>query len=211
MSLATGIGGIGYPTGRIPRSGTPAEPTPGTPAGGGYINSLPAVSDPEEAFSQITRGEYNHFRQNYGQFERDLISRAQNDTSLIDDARENSALAAGVQEGIAARNASRYGSSLTQAQIKEQARGFDRSATLGATQSLNDAKLAQHDLNQGMLAGLIDIGQGVNRTAQAGLGDAAANASALDQSYRNARTASRNQTVNTVAGLGSAAILALAL
>lgn len=202
MGLATGIGSIGdY---QLPGG------TRGT-TGGGYIAALPAVNDPEQAFSNITRGEYNYFQQNFGQFERDLINRAQTDTSLIDDARENSALASGVQEGIAARNASRYGTSLTAAQRKEQSRGFDRSATLGAAQSLNDAKLAQHDLNQGLLAGLIDVGQGVNRTAQAGLGSAAANAAALDQSYQNARTASRNQTVNTVAGLGSAAILALAL
>ncbi len=180
-------------------------------ASGNYIANLPAVSDPEQAFADITRGEYNYFQQNFGQFERDLIKRAQTDTSLIDDAKENSALAAEVQEGIAARNASRYGGSLTQAQLKEQERGFDRSATLGAAQSLNDAKLAQHDLNQGLLAGLIDIGQGVNRQAQSGLGDAAANAASLDRAYQDARTSSRNQTINTVAGLGSAAVLALAL
>lgn len=202
------ITGIGRLPGMDPRI-TGGGYTPST--GGNYIASLPAVSDPEQAFADITRGEYNYFQQNFGQFERDLIKRAQTDTSLIDDARENSALAAGVQEGIAARNASRYGGGLTQAQLKEQERGFDRSATLGAAQSLNDAKLAQHDLNQGLLAGLIDIGQGVNRQAQSGLGDAAANAASLDQAYRNARTNSRNQTVNTVAGLGSAAILALAL
>jgi hypothetical protein len=176
------------------------------------VATLPNVTDPEETFAQITRSEYQDFVRDYGGFEDELIHRAQTDTSLVDQAKEDRGIAAGVAEGVARRNAERYGGgSMTQAQINEQKRALGRSSTLGGVQSVNDSRLAQRDLNQSLLAGLIDIGQGVNQTSQAGLADAAANASALDQQYQNARTQSRNNTIGTIASLGSAALIAAAL
>lgn len=204
--------GLGYLPGQTPRvtgEGIAALPRTGYTAN---VASLPEVSDPEETFAQITRGEYQDFVRDFGAFEDELIHRAQTDTTLVDQAKEDRGIAANVAAGVAKRNAERYGGgSLTQAQINEQKRALGRSSTLGGVQSVNDARLAQRDLNQSLLAGLIDIGQGVNQTSQAGLADAAANASQLDQQYQNARTQSRNNTIGTIASLGSAALIAAAI
>lgn len=204
--------GLGYLPGQTPRvtgEGIAALPRTGYTAN---VASLPEVSDPEETFAQITRGEYQDFVRDFGAFEDELIHRAQTDTTLVDQAKEDRGIAADVAAGVARRNAERYGGgSLTQAQLNEQKRALGRSATLGGVQSVNDSRLAQRDLNQSLLAGLIDIGQGVNQTSQAGLADAAANASQLDQQYQNARTQSRNNTIGTIASLGSAALIAAAI
>lgn len=201
--------GLGYLPGQTPRvtgEGIAALPRTGYTAN---VASLPEVPDPEETFAQITRGEYQDFVRGFGAFEDELIDRAQTDTTLVDQAKEDRGIAADVAAGVARRNAERYGGgALTQAQLNEQKRALGRSSTLGGVQSVNDARLAQRDLNQSLLAGLIDIGQGVNQTSQAGLADAAANASQLDQQYRNARTQSRNNIIGTIASLGSNALIA---
>jgi len=174
------------------------------------VGGLPGVSDPEQAYSQITRNEYNNYIRDYRAFEEDLINQSQNDTSLIDAAREDSAMAAGLAGGIALRNATRYGANLTPAQRQQQQAMLQRSNTLGAAQSINDARLAQKDLNTGLLADLVNIGQGVNRSSLSQLGDAANNAASRDRAYSQAKAQSKANTMSNVASLGAAAIMFMA-
>ncbi|MGB0358434.1 MAG: hypothetical protein ACPGC4_01190 [Litorivicinaceae bacterium] len=174
-------------------------------------NDLPRVDDPDQAYADMTRGEYDDYVRNYRDFELDLIEQAQTDTSLIDQAREDAASASELTRGIAERNASRYGANLTPMQIREQQRSIQRSNTLGAVQSVNDARIAQREANTRLLADLINIGQGVNRSSQAQLGTSAANAAARQQAYDQARAQSRAQTYSTIGSLGAAAILAFAI
>ncbi len=174
------------------------------------VGGLPGVSDPEQAYAQITRNEYNNYIRDYRAFEEDLINQSQNDTSLIDAAREDSAVAAGLAGGIAGRNATRYGANLTPAQRQQQQAMLQRSNTLGAAQSINDARLAQKDLNTGLLADLVNIGQGVNRSSLGQLGDAANNAASRDRAYSQARAQSKANTMSNVASLGAAAIMFMA-
>lgn len=94
--------------------------------GGDYVNQLPAVSDPDKAYAEITRNEYIDYVNNYRDFEEELLERAQNDTSLIDAARENATNAQGLMAGVADRNAARYGVNLTPAQRQQQERGLAR-------------------------------------------------------------------------------------
>jgi hypothetical protein len=182
---------------------------------GGYNNPttgvLPDVTDPEKTYAEISRRDYMNFLENYSGFEDDLIEQAQNDTSLIDAAKEDSATAAGVASGIAQRNVSRYGGQLTGAQQQQQQRGLQRSNTLGSIQALGDARIAQRETNQRLLSDLINIGQGVNRSSQAGLSNAAGLASQRKQAYDNAKAQSKAQTYSTIGGLGAAAIIALAI
>lgn len=177
---------------------------------GGNPNSLPVVSDPEQAYANMTRQEYLDYIQNYRGFEEQLIQKAQTDTSLIDQARQDVGVAQGLTAGIAERNAQRYGAALTPAQRQQQSLQLQRANTLGGVQSINDARLAQREANTALLSDLINIGQGVNRSSQQQLGSAAADATQRQNAYTQAKAASKAQTYSTIGSLGAAAILAFA-
>jgi hypothetical protein len=171
---------------------------------------LPNVADPDQAYASITRNDYLDYVKNYREFEEGLLDRAQNDTSLIDDARVNATNAQGLMSGVADRNASRYGVNLTPAQRQEQTRGLARANNLGLSQSVNDARIAQKDSNQAAIGDLINIGQGVNRSSLSQMQGAAQNATQRKNAYDSAKAASKAQTYSTIGGLASAAIFAFA-
>lgn len=185
-----------------PRLSTTNYVTPGT--------NLPAVSDPEQAYAAITRGEYLDYVQNFRDFENQLIQQARTDTSLIDQAREDAGMAATLTSGVASRNASRYGANLTPAQLQQRDLRLQRANTLGAIQSVNDARLAQREANTLLMSDLINIGQGVNRSSQNQLGASAQNFRNLQNSYTQAKAASKAQTYQTIGSLGAMAIMAFA-
>lgn len=174
--------------------------------GPGLVN----VKDPDRVYAQITRDEYNDYVRNYRQFEEELLERAQNDTTLIDDARVNAEQASGLMSGIAERNRQRYGANLTPAQQREMSRGLDRANNLGLAQSVNDARIAQRELNQAAIGDLINIGQGVNRSSLNQMQSAAQNATQRKNAYEQARAASKAQTYQAIGSLGAAAIFAFA-
>jgi len=180
--------------------------TPPAPTG----VSLPAVSDPSATLAGISRAQYDDFVNNFGSFESDLINRARTDTSLIDQAREDAPKASALARGIAGRNVSRYGAALDPITAREMERRSKRVGALGTSQAVNDARIDQDTLNSTLASRLIDIGQGVQSGASAGLASAAQNQSVLNNAYRDARTASRNNTRNTIGQLGSLAIMATA-
>jgi hypothetical protein len=182
----------------------------GNGIGGDYVSALPQVSDPDAAYASITRNDYMDYVSQYREFEEELLDRAQNDTSLIDEARVNAKGAQGLMSGIADRNASRYGVSLTPAQQQEQSRGLARANNLGLSQSVNDARVAQKDLNQAAVGDLINIGQGVNRSSLGQMQGAAQSATQRKNAYDSAKAASKAQTIGAVGGLASMAILAFA-
>ena len=203
-----GVGAIGPAGTAVPVGG------PGIAAGannyGDYVSNLPSVSDPDATYAAITRNDYLDYVKNYREFEEELLERAQNDTSLIDQARENSTNAQGLMSGIADRNAGRYGVNLTPAQRQEQTRGLARANNLGQAQSVNDARIAQKELNQAAIGDLINIGQGVNRSSLGQMQSAAQNATQRKNAYDQAKAASKAQTYSTIGGLASAAIFAFA-
>jgi len=190
-------GNMGVPPGYVPGGGNPY--TTGT---------IPTVSDPDKEFADMTRQQYLDYVNNYGQFEEDLIAQAQNDTSIIDQAREDVAGAQQMASDIAQRNISRYGTALTPAQQQEMQRSLGRSNTLGGIQAVSDARLAQRDANQTVLADLINIGQGVNRSSLQQMGSAAADATARQNAHTQAKAAHKAQTYSMLGSLGAAAILA---
>lgn len=177
----------------------------------GSTAGLPTVDDPDKAYAEITRNEYLDYVNNYRDFEESMIDRALNDTSLIDQAREDVEVAQNIAEGVANRNASRYGASLTPAQVREQGRRLQRANTLGGIQSVNDARIMQQEANTGLLADLINIGQGVNRSSQQQLGSAAADATNRKSAYEMAKAQSKANTYATMGQLGASAILAAAV
>lgn len=172
--------------------------------------TLRPVDDPDKVYADITRGEYEDYVKNYRAFEEEMIYKAQNDTSLIDQAREDSKAASALTKGVADRSASRYGAQLTPAQLEAQKNALRTSNTLGSIQAVADAKIAQKESNQMLLADLINIGQGVNRSSQSQMGSAAADATARKNAYEQARAQHKAQTYSTIGSLGAAAILAFA-
>lgn len=179
--------------------------------GGDYVSGLPNVSNPDQVYADMTRNDYMSYVKDYRSFELDLIKNAQNDTSLIDQARTNSADAQGLMTGIAQRNADRYGVALTPAQQQEQSRTLTRANTLGGVQAVNDARIAQSEANQGVIADLVNIGQGVNRSSLSQMQGAANSATQRNNAYKSAKAASKAQTYSTIGSLGAAAIFAFAL
>ena len=184
QNAAAGVNnvGAGY---RGPGVAGTAGATTGT---AGYnAGQLPTVTDPEKAYADITRQQYLDFVNNYGQFEKDLIDKAQSDTSLIDQAREDVAMTQGVAQGVADRNASRYGAYVTPAMREQQQRTLQRQNTLGGINQINNAKLAQKEQNTALLGDLINIGQGLNRSSMDQLGGAAAQAANRNSAYEQAK------------------------
>ena len=175
-----------------------------------YVATLPQVNDPEKAYADITRGEFNDYVSNYRDFEMELLDRASNDTSLIDQARTDSTNASALTSGIASRNASRYGGRMTPAQQQAMDRNLERGNVLGSVKSIADARIAQDEANTALMSDLINIGQGVNRSSQQQLGNAAQDASARAQAYSQAKAASKANTYSTIGSLGAMAIFALA-
>ena len=172
--------------------------------------SLPTVSDPEQVYADMTRQDYLDYRRDYEDFENQLIEQSQNDTRLIDQAREDVQVAQGRASGIASRNAQRYGAALTPAQRQQQGLRLQRANTLGGIQSVNDARIAQREANTQLKSDLINIGQGLNRSSLDQLGSAAATAANRESAYQSARAQSRAQTYSTLGSLGAAAIFAMA-
>ena len=170
----------------------------------GGMGSLPQVDDPEQTFSDISRQEYLDYVNNFQDFELDLLEKAQTDTSLIDSAREDSAIAGQIAEGIAGRNLRRYGGQLTPAQQREQSRGLQRSNTLGSIQALSDARIAQREANQNLMFDLINIGQGVNRSSLSQLGTAGENAVMRKNAFEQAKAQSKAQRNSMIGSMGTA-------
>ena len=167
--------------------------TPGYNAG-----QLPTVTDPEKAYADMTRQQYLDFVNNYGGFEADLIDKAQNDTSLIDQARKDVSMTQGIAQGIADRNASRYGANITPAMRQQQERTLQRQNTLGGINQINNAKYAQKQQNTALLGDLINIGQGLNRSSMDQLGGAAAQAAHRNSAYDQAKAANKANTYSTL-------------
>ena len=116
-----------------------------------FVGSLPEVENPEDTFAGITRQDYNDYINNFRGFEERLIS-LRNDDSLrqraVADQRRQNEIAQQVQ----ARNAERYGGAgLSAAQRQEQQRALQRGGQLGITNTSNNARVQQRQINNALI------------------------------------------------------------
>lgn len=175
------------------------------------VSSLPAVNDPEKVYADISRKDFESYLKDYRGFENQLIE-ARNDTSLVDRAPEEIAKQNEIAAGIQRRNLSRYsGAGLSIAQRQAQEANLQRQGQLGLAGGLNTARIAQRDLNKRTLVDLINIGQGVNRTANQGLATASQNSAQKAAAYKNAKAAHSSQMMGMGAQIGSLALMAFAI
>ena len=167
-------------------------------------SNLPTVSDPDKAFAEITRQDYDDYINNFRDFEKRLLD-ATNDTTLIDKARENAPKQAQIAKDIQRRNTERYGGAgLSAAQRQEQQRALQRGGQLSLAGDVNNARINQRQLNQATLQDLIGIGQGLNTEATNNLASSAANTAARKNAYGQAKANYSSQ----MTGLGTTMLLA---
>ena len=140
----------------------------------GQVDTLGDVDDPQKLYAQMARDDYDRYMQDFRGFEEQLIA-ARDDTSLIDQAREDA---------------------VTQRRIARE------------TQQINNARLAQREINQATLADLINIGQGVNRNALGQMNEAARMQSARYNAYKNAKASHSANMIGFGGQLGSALLTA---
>ena len=164
--------------------------------------------DPEATMAAITQAEYDDYLKNIKPMEMQLLDKAKNDTSLIDQAIEDRDNSNALMQGIADRNAARYGAHLTPAQMQAQRQQLQMGTTLAGVQGVNDACRSKRR-KQSLMADLIDIGQGVNRSSLSSLGNAAQAAAQRESAYKSARAQHKAQTYSMLGTLGAAAIFAL--
>ena len=139
----------------------------------GYsARNLPQVSDPDKAFANVAKDQQEFLIREFRPFEQALIESI-DDTSLVDavpqDVEEQARIASEIDE----RNRSRYGYTRTATEQQEVAREAQRTKSLGLAGGLNNARLAQRERNQNLLAQLVNIGQGLNRGSLGQMGSAA--------------------------------------
>lgn len=164
--------------------------------------------DADAIFANITRQQYDDFYKDFGSLENTLLARAQNDQTLVDQARKDAPKAAEISQGVAARNANRYGLAQLPDMLKAQARSTARAGALGTSDAVNNARVAQKDLNDNLVTKLVEIGSGVNSSALGQLGSAAADATARKNAYTQAKANSQANMYSTLGTLGAAAIAA---
>ena len=163
---------------------------------------LPNVDDPEATFAQITSQDYQDYINNFRDFEERLISLRDDDSlrqrAVADQRRQNE-----IAQQVQARNAERYGGAgLSAAQRQEQQRALQRGGQLGITNTSNNARIQQRQINNALINELIGIGQGVNQSSLSGLGDASAMAAQRAAAYKGAKA----QHHSNMVGLGVAAL-----
>jgi len=159
----------------------------------------------DEDLAKISQMEYQNYLKFYRPKELELIDKAKNDDSLIRQAVEDSQTAVPLMQGIADRNSSRYGANLTPAQQQQQGLQLEQSNLLGGIQGIRDARVAQKDQNRLLMADLINIGQGVNRSSMSQLSTAAKG----EVDRRNANSAMRAQRRAQNTQMAGTAIMAM--
>ena len=154
------------------------------------------IKDPDKVFADVSKRQFDRYERDFKPFERELIARAQTDTSLIDRVPEDVEQQQRIAEAVSRRNRERFGFESTQALASERERATQRGAALNLAGGLTNARLSQLDQNQKVLGDLINIGQGLNRSSLSGLGAAAENAVARRNQYERDRVAYKNARTN---------------
>jgi len=152
-----------------------------------YAGALPDVQDPDKAFAQILRQDYNDYIGNFRQYEQQLLGML-DDTTLVDRTRENTARQNQIAAEIQQRNLDRFGGAgMSPAQRQAQQRNAQLAGQRSLAGNVNNARVRQREINQALTREIIGIGQGVNARALSGLATGAANEVARQGAYKNAR------------------------
>jgi len=177
-----------------------ARETPSFGGGGGG-------GDPDQVLAGITRDQWQHFLDTYKPVEDDVLSTvlstdfsAQGDKAG-DTARQSVTAAAGMAE----RNISRTGATLTGEERSAISRRRDLSLAKASSQAENVTRRGLSESRTNLIAQLVGIGRGVAQTATAGSQSVADLAAQRESVYQSQRTQAHN--TNMAAGASLAALL----
>ena len=168
---------------------------------------LPEVTDPDKVLADVSVSDYNRFQRDFRPFEEELVQQLSSGAQpLVDAVPEDVAQQQRIAEGIASRNRSRFGVAETGAQRRERIGATQRGTAINLAGGLNNARLAQLDQDRVLLADLINIGQGLNRSSIQNLGTAAENQTARRNQFTQDKAAARNQRISLIGSLAGLAI-----
>lgn len=167
----------------------------------GPNEQLKTVKDPQAQLAKITKSEYVDFRNNFGQYERDVVDESLADTSLVDQAPMQALSSLNTAAGMNRRNLERYGGQLNRAQSQQLTKNLQTGGSLGVLDAMNQGALAQRDINTKRFYDLINIGQGVQAQSMGLMTTAADLKARRDSAYNAAKEQAKAQrTQNVITG-----------
>ena len=155
----------------------------------------------DEELAALTREDYE-YRKSLLQPYEDKLFGMKDDTSIIDNAREQVAMIADRGTAQTDRTMSRYGTQRRGAQAKAAERNLALDVANTGSDIMNNAIISQEEQNLGVLGTLVAGGRRKQKNAFAGLGDVAGMESqriATGQAAASQWRAQRNQTLGTLA------------
>lgn len=162
----------------------------------------------DKEFADITRKDYERRKKVLEGIEEELFAE-KDDTSIIDNAREQIGMIEERGRAQTDRDFSRYGISLAGAQAKAADRNLGLATARTGSDLMNNATIAQEGANQSVLQALVATGRNEQKNALGQLSSVAGMESqriaAGQQAAAQARN-QRNQMLGTMASLGMFAV-----
>ena len=172
--------------------------------GGGGGQTADAGSIAQKKLAEISRDELKNYLAKFGDMEESLAGDT-NSTALIDSAKESQVLGQQVSQESQSRTLSRYGASMTPAQMAAQQRIGSLGNASSYAGAVNNSALDQRDRNQSLRNSLLGIGNEQLGVAMSGLGAAAGMEAGREAEYQRAKAAahaSNMQMIGQIIGFG---------
>ena len=172
--------------------------------GGGGGQTADAGSIAQKKLAEISRDELKNYLAKFGDMEESLTGDT-NSTALIDSAKESQVLGQQVSQESQSRTLSRYGASMTPAQMAAQQRIGSLGNASSYAGAVNNSALDQRDRNQSLRNSLLGIGNEQLGVAMSGLGAAAGMEAGREAEYQRAKAAahaSNMQMIGQIIGFG---------
>lgn len=175
---------------------------------GGMVNKIMNRGNTAaDALVGLNKRTFDNFEENYNPLIQDLIGRL-NSNELVDNAKADS-------EQLLGRTTQAQGMSemqglnrLTPAQRLAMKRRTEIRAKAQGDGNINNARIAQNDLNYENSRNLMQFAMGEQSSATNALAESAGLASSRDQAYKNGKAQARSANTSLATGLAMAAILA---
>jgi hypothetical protein len=183
--------------------------------GGGMLNNMQrrtgaapgSGQTAESALVGLNSRSFKNYEQNYNPLIKDLIGRLDS-TELVDDAKAESELLLG--KTTQAQNMSEMQglNRLTPAQRLAMKRRTEIRAKAQGDGNINNARIAQNDLNYDNSRNLMQFAMQEQSSATDALANSAGLASSRSEAYKNGKAQTRSANTSLATGLAMAAILA---
>jgi len=175
-------------------------------SGGGQQVASAVESGPSagDTLASITRDELKNYLETYGEMEEGMLADTDS-TAIIDSAKKSQVLGQQVSSDIQQRTMSRYGATMTPAQLAASKRMSSLGDSASYAGAVNNSAIDQRDRNLGLKASLMGIGKEQLKVAMDGLGSAAGMDASREAAYQRDRASAHAANMNaigTIFGMG---------